>query len=115
MFVGNITTMVKRFARHLLDSNHVSPHSFRKTHRTLLESRMSESYVKKLQGKSTDPYIHPEQTGDLTRAYVEHYPVISLDDNSEIRELRKEQQTRDEKVAALEARLEKVIKQLEEN
>ncbi len=56
----------------------VSAHSFRKTHRTLLEARIPESYVKKLQGKSTDSYIHPEQTGELTKAYIENYDAIRV-------------------------------------
>ncbi len=78
VYEGNMTMMVKRFARHLDNPDNVSPHSFRKTHRTLLEARMPESYMKKLQGKSTDPYIHPEQTGELTEAYIKHYDAITV-------------------------------------
>ena len=53
-------------------------HSLRKYHRTALEARMPESYVKKLQGKATDPYIHPEQTGELTEAYLSNYDAIRV-------------------------------------
>jgi len=73
-----LTMLVRRTASRLPDMDKVSAHSFRKTHRTLLEAVMPESYVKKLQGKATDPYIHPEQTGELTKAYVEKYDAIRV-------------------------------------
>jgi integrase len=79
MYEGILTTTIIRCAhRHLERPEHISPHSFRKFHRTALEAKMPESYVKKLQGKATDPYIHPEQTGELTEAYIKHYDAIRI-------------------------------------
>ena len=98
MYEGILTSTVIRCARRHLENPHrVSPHSFRKFHRTALEAVIPESYVKKLQGKSTDPYIHPEQTGELTEAYVKHYDVLRVfRDKQRIDEL--EQLVEDERV-----------------
>jgi len=74
---GSIIAIFMRLARHTGPSQ-VSHHSLRKFHRTALEAVMPESYVKKLQGKATDPYIHPEQTGELTAAYLKHYDVLRV-------------------------------------
>jgi len=56
----------------------VSHHSLRKFHRTALEARMPESWVKKLQGKATDPYVQPEHTGELTASYMENYDALMI-------------------------------------
>ena len=47
---GSITMNIDRLSGYIDNGDKISPHSFRKTHRTLLEARMPESYVKKLQG-----------------------------------------------------------------
>lgn len=73
-----LTMLIRRTASRLEGMESISAHSFRKTHRTLLEARIPESYVKKLQGKSTDPYIRPEETGELTNAYIENYDVLRV-------------------------------------
>jgi hypothetical protein len=73
-----LTMLIGRTASRLHKMDQISAHSFRKTHRTLLESRIPESYVKKLQGKATDTYIRPEETGELTRAYIENYDVLRV-------------------------------------
>jgi len=39
---------------------------------------MPESWVKKLQGKATDPYVQPEHTGELTTSYVENYDALRI-------------------------------------
>lgn len=112
MYEGVLTATIIRCARRHLDNpDHVSPHSFRKTHRTLLEAHIPESYVKKLQGKSTDPYIHPEQTGELTEAYIRHYDAIRVYRSkqqveklkAEVRETQSDYDTLRRKVEALEA------------
>lgn len=57
----------------------ISAHSFRKFHRTRLEGAgMPESWIKKLQGKATDPYSHPEQTGELTQRYIQSYQGLRI-------------------------------------
>jgi integrase len=73
-----LTMLIGRTASRIDGMKKLSAHSFRKTHRTLLEARMPESYVKKLQGKSTDTYIRPEETGELTRSYIENYDVLRV-------------------------------------
>ena len=75
---GSITMNINRLAGYISNGDKISPHSFRKTHRTLLEAHMPESYVKKLQGKRTYPYIRPQETGELTQAYIDHYDAIRV-------------------------------------
>ena len=75
---GSITMFIDRLANYIDNGDKLSPHSFRKTHRTLLEARIPESYVKKLRGKSTDTYIRPEETGELTRAYIQNYDALRV-------------------------------------
>jgi len=91
-----LTMLIHRTASRLveMDMSGVSAHSFRKTHRTLLEAHIPQSYVLKLQGKATDPYIHPEQTGELTEAYIKHYDAITVfREEVEIEQLRKQVDT----------------------
>jgi len=84
----------------------LSHHSLRKFHRTALEARMPESYVKKLQGKKTDPYIHPEQTGELTEAYIRHYDAIRVyREAREVEHLKQELKSQREEHTDLERRL----------
>lgn len=73
----SIVNLFQRLAARTEKGRH-SHHSMRKFHRTALEAVMPESYVKKLQGKATDPYIHPEQTGELTRAYIKNYDALRV-------------------------------------
>jgi len=74
---GSIGSMIIR-KRNRLGWKKISHHSFRKFHRTALEARMPESWVKKLQGKATDPYVQPEHTGELTTSYVENYDALRV-------------------------------------
>lgn len=86
----------KRFAKFLGKASFkVSAHSFRKFHTTYLElGRVPKNWIKKLQGKATDPYSHPEQTGELTKAYIVAYPKLRIFDaealirEEEIKQLR---------------------------
>jgi len=72
-----IGALYNRF-RKRMGEDKITHHSLRKFHRTKLESCIPESYVKKLQGKATDAYIQPEQTGELTKAYIENYDVLRV-------------------------------------
>ncbi len=72
-----IGALYNRF-RKRMGEDKITHHSLRKFHRTKLESCIPSSYVKKLQGKATDAYIQPEQTGELTRAYIESYDVLRV-------------------------------------
>ncbi|EMR73186.1 site-specific recombinase XerC [Thaumarchaeota archaeon SCGC AB-539-E09] len=57
----------------------VSAHSMRKFHRTRLEGGgMPEGWVKRLQGKKASVYSHPEQTGELTRMYIDIYDRLRV-------------------------------------
>jgi len=61
----------------------ISGHSLRKFHTTMLQSAgMHDAWIKKLQGKSVGgsmgPYSRPEETGDLTPAYVNAYPKLRV-------------------------------------
>ena len=61
----------------------ISGHSLRKFHTTMLQSAgMHDDWIKKLQGKSVGgsmgPYSRPEETGDLTPAYVNAYPKLRV-------------------------------------
>ena len=77
MGVGTLGAMVLKKARRAGQTG-ISHHSLRKFHRTALEARMPESWVKKLQGKATDPYVQPEHTGELTTAYIENYDALMI-------------------------------------
>jgi len=81
------------------DGGKISAHSLRKFHRTMLEGAgMPESWVKKLQGKKSSVYSHPEQTGQLThdpenkRGYVDCYHAIRIfkEPEKRIKELEEE-------------------------
>lgn len=121
-----LTMLIRRTVSRLENMHKVSAHSFRKTHRTLLESRIPESYVKKLQGKSTDPYIHPEQTGELTKAYLENYDVLRVFKEKQELETVKQELTeyktetdvirinQQSAIAALKAEVEQVRREREE-
>lgn len=61
----------------------VSAHSLRKFHTTMLESGgVPGNWIKKLQGKkingSMGPYSLPEETGELTDAYIRAYPKLRI-------------------------------------
>ena len=102
------------------DGGRISAHSFRKYHQTQLEaSGLNPNILKRMHGRkvsdSTGAYSRPQDVpGLIVEQYIQHYDAIRLDDNTAIKELRKEQYSRDEKIATLEKRLEMVIKQLEE-
>ena len=97
----------------------VSGHSLRKFHTTQLQSAgLHDSWIKKLQGKSVGgsmgPYSRPEESGDLTPAYVEAYSklkvfgeVISAEkmdqQNETIEELRTQLQDYENKFEAIKA------------
>jgi len=63
----------------------LSSHSLRKFHRTMLQkARMPDSWIDKLQGKVSDTYSRPEEggspeeTGDLTLAYIDSYRHLRI-------------------------------------
>jgi len=63
----------------------ISAHSLRKFHRTMLQkARMPDSWIDKLQGKVSDTYSRPEEggapeeTGDLTQAYISCYEQLRI-------------------------------------
>lgn len=59
----------------------ISAQSFRKFHRTQLEAKMNEGWIKRLQGKAASEYSHPEQNGNLTEAYLGAYDVLRIFDS----------------------------------
>jgi len=65
------------------DTKKVSAHSLRKFHTTMLESAgVAENWIKKLEGKavggSMGPYSRPEESGELTQAYIKAYPKLRI-------------------------------------
>lgn len=85
-----IGALYNRF-RKRMGKDKITHHSLRKFHRTKLESCIPESYVKKLQGKATDAYIRPEETGELTKAYIQNYDALRVfRDEQELDELRRQ-------------------------
>jgi len=61
----------------------ISGHSLRKFHTTMLQSAgVHDAWIKKLQGKAIKgdmgPYSHPEETGELTPAYINAYPKLRV-------------------------------------
>lgn len=109
-----ISMIIRRIVAWVPGIEKVSAHSLRKTHRTLLEARMPESYVKKLQGKATDPYIHPEQTGELTEAYIRCYDALRVyGEQQKIDELKQQIEEERESRYSLEDRI-RHLERLEE-
>jgi len=75
------------------DRSKISAHSLRKFHRTRLEGAgMPEAWVKRLQGKAASVYSLPQQSGDLTKRYVECYHALRIFEEPErkIKELENE-------------------------
>lgn len=106
-----ITMIFTRLGKKLKESGRVSAHSLRKFHRTRLESKMPESWVKKLQGKATDPYTHPEQTGELSKAYIAAYDQLRVLDQVGVdQEARKEIDMLRSQVTTLQRLIELEIK-----
>lgn len=65
--------------------NKLSAHSLRKFHRTMLQkARVPNDWIDKLQGKSSDTYSRPEEagapedTGELTKAYILAYDNLRI-------------------------------------
>lgn len=57
----------------------LSAHSLRKFHKTTLEGAgVAEQWIKKLQGKAADVYSRPEESGELTKAYIEAYDSLRV-------------------------------------
>lgn len=61
----------------------ISGHSLRKFHTTTLQgAQMNDAWIKKLQGKAVTgamgPYSHPEETGELTPAYLKAYSRLRV-------------------------------------
>jgi len=78
MIAHQCTLMGAKFRR-------LSSHSLRKFHRTMLQkARMPDSWIDKLQGKIPDTYSRPEEggapedTGDLTQAYIDCYTHLRI-------------------------------------
>lgn len=115
--VTAMSEQFRRFADYLEDGSRISAHSFRKYHQTQLEaSGMNPNIIKKLQGRkimdSTYAYSKPEdQPGLILKQYIQHYDALRIREEPAIRTLRKEQQ---DQIAALEAKLEAVMRIVEE-
>lgn len=117
----SISEIFSRLTAKIDGGDNLSHHSFRKFHRTQLEARMRASWIKKLQGKATDPYTMPERTTEtdapdnlrgeskLTVAYIQNYDVLRIFQNRELKKLRKtvkEQRERVNVIPYLQARIE---------
>jgi len=79
---ATIGQTIYRLRRHS-DTKKVSAHSLRKFHTTMLESAgVAENWIKKLEGKavggSMGPYSRPEESGELTKAYIKAYPKLRI-------------------------------------
>jgi len=108
---GNaLTSQLRRLCGHLGgDSIKISAHSLRKHHKTSLEGAgMPENWVKRLQGKAASVYSRPEQTDDLTNAYIEKYPALMIFGKEELSRLKQE-----ERINELEILLEKQHEEVE--
>lgn len=110
-----LSHVFQRWADKLKDGTRISAHSFRKYHETMLEaSGLNQNILKKLQGRtiadSTAAYSRPQdQPGLIVEQYIKHYEAIRLDDNSEIKELRRQQQS---DLADMKAELAELKRQL---
>ncbi len=109
-----LSEQFRRLCNHVKGVKRLGAHSFRKFHTTQLESAgLSENWIKKLQGKSLDQstgsYSHPEETGDLTRQYIEKYDRLRLFGEADISQIRHELEAskagQNSRVAEIEAKL----------
>jgi len=110
---GSIGSMIIR-KRNRLGLKKISHHSFRKFHRTALEACMPESWVKKLQGKATDPYVQPEHTGELTTSYIENYGALRVfSDERELQQRLDELESKQMEVRGMRAEMQEIREQME--
>jgi integrase len=117
--------------RILLGFDKVTAHSLRKFHTTRLQGEgLNDGWIKLLQGKtisgSMAAYTRPHETGQLTEAYIEAYPMLRIfeeqastqklnEQEKQIQSLKEEvEQLRSEKREAedITTRLEKLVKDL---
>ena len=95
---SGLSVLFSRMCAGLEDGDKVSLHSFRKFHKTKLQSVMPEKWVLRLQGKAVDAYTKPEQSGgkisDLAQAYIDGYDALRIfkapASDEELRELRRQ-------------------------
>ncbi len=90
-----LSMQFSRLCAHVPGAVRLGAHSFRKFHTTQLESAgVPINWIKKLQGKSLDPstgvYSKPEESGDLTTAYIAAYPKLRVFGADDVRQLRRE-------------------------
>lgn len=105
-----IDALSKIFQRHSEklgeDGGRISAHSFRKFHQTLLEaSGLNPNILKRMHGRkvsdSTRAYSRPQDVpGLIAEQYMNHYDSIRLADNTEINELKREQEIENEAMKA---------------
>lgn len=93
----------------------LSAHSLRKFHKTTLEGAgVAEQWIKKLQGKAADVYSRPEESGDLTEAYIKAYDALRVFDGGVDAEKLEEQAEEIEKLREVnEALRQKLEDQIE--
>jgi integrase len=97
----SISAQLKRLSVFLGSEGYkISGHSLRKFHKTRLEAKMNEGWINKLQGKAASEYSHPEETEDLTAAYIKAYDMLSIFTSEA-----KEDAKRDRRIKELEAQL----------
>jgi len=75
--------MIYKLARKLEDSERISAHSLRKHFQTSLEAAgVAKNWIGKFQGRivgdSSGVYSKPEETGQLSEAYVSHYDTLRI-------------------------------------
>jgi len=121
----DISIVVKRIieAAGINNGSRYGAYSFRKYHMSRLNSAtedlelpaMQLSYIYKLEGRrvkdSVGTYDRPEESGDLTREYVRHYPKLSMTGDTgatseRVQSLEARLGERDDRVQRLEAQLE---------
>lgn len=120
----SISVQLLRLSEHLPNGGkRISAHSLRKTHRTRLEGAgMPEAWVKKLQGKKTDPYTRPEEdlsekypgASKLTERYLQCYGALRVFGEGTATERIKELQARLDKYEEREKEITALARRLEE-
>jgi len=106
----SISAQLKRLSVFLGSEGYkISGHSLRKFHKTRLEAKMNEGWINKLQGKAASEYSHPEETEDLTSAYVKAYDMLEIFTSEA-----KEDAKRDRMIKELDAQLSRQGAELEE-
>ena len=101
-----LIVLFRRLCSQLGEGKKISAHSFRKFHRTMLQAaQMDDKWILILQGKASDVYARPQDSGLLTEKYIECYDKLRVLDSKTTKDYERDKELQEAKaeIARLKA------------